>query len=483
MSIRIEDARAFALTLRTRMPFRYGIAQMVEVPHVFAQVTLAAGATRATGLAADHLPPKWFTKNPDTSPADDIAEMVAVIQHALRLARAAPPGTTVFDLWQQLYHDQRAWGDAQGYPPLLSGFGASLVERALIDAYCKATGVIFAESVRANALGIRLGDIYPDLSHKQPADYLPAQPLAHITVRHTVGLSDPLTDAEIPDSERLDDGLPQSLAACIRAYGLSHFKLKLCGEPAKDLDRLTRIVAILEDNAPADYAFTLDGNEMYQHVAPFREFWRALTANARLAPFLRRLLFVEQPLHRSVALSDEARAAFGAWPDRPPLIIDESDGPLDTLALALDCGYHGTSHKNCKGVFKGIANACLIERRRQSDPGAKLVISAEDLSNVGPVALLQDLAVVATLGIPHAERNGHHYFAGLSMAPAQTQVAVLQAHPDLYRRHEQGFPTLDIQGGQISARTVTRAPFGTGFSFDPAQFTPLDDWQSAAPGL
>ncbi|MGQ9815275.1 MAG: hypothetical protein ACUVR3_09015 [Candidatus Roseilinea sp.] len=221
---------------------------------------------------------------------------------------------------------------------------------------------------------------------------------------------------------------------------------------------------------------------MYQHVDPFHEFWRALTAHARLAPFLRRLLFVEQPLHRSAALSDEVRAAFTAWPDRPPLIIDESDGPLDTLALALDCGYHGTSHKNCKGVFKGIANACLIERRRRADPSAKRVMSAEDLSNVGPVALLQDMAVVATLGIPHAERNGHHYFAGLSMLPAQTQSAVLRAHPDLYRRHERGFPTLDIQGGQISARTVTRAPFGFGFSFDPAEFSPLDDWPNAAPG-
>ncbi|MGQ9815276.1 MAG: hypothetical protein ACUVR3_09020 [Candidatus Roseilinea sp.] len=214
MDIQIEDARAFALTLRTRMPFRYGIAQMVEVPHVFAQVTLAAGATRATGLAADHLPPKWFTKNPHTSPADDIAEMVAVIQHALRLARLAQPGKTVFDLWQQIYHDQRAWGNAQSYPPLLYGFGASLVERALIDAYYKATGVTFADAVRANALGIRLSDIYPELSHNQPSDYLPAQPLGQITVRHSVGLSDPLADAEIPDTERLDDGLPQSLAAC-----------------------------------------------------------------------------------------------------------------------------------------------------------------------------------------------------------------------------------------------------------------------------
>lgn len=40
-----------------------------------------------------------------------------------------------------------------------------------------------------------------------------------------------------------------------------------------------------------------------------------------------------------------------------------------------------------------------------------------DLVNMGRVALLQDLAVVAKLGIPHVERNGPHY----SSAPTRHQ--------------------------------------------------------------
>src|SRR5690606_2352290 len=115
------------------------------------------------------------------------------------------------------------------------------------------------------------------------------------------------------------------------------------------------------------------------------------------------------------------------WPDRPRVIIDESDGEPDTLRRALDLGYAGTSHKNCKGVFKSIANACLIAARREAT-GDDLVLSAEDLANVGPVALLQDLAVVATLGISHVERNGHHYFAGLRHLPADMQDTVLTHH-------------------------------------------------------
>ena len=82
------------------------------------------------------------------------------------------------------------------------------------------------------------------------------------------------------------------------------------------------------------------------------------------------------------------------------MIIDESDGEIDCMRRALALGYRGTSHKNCKGVIKGIANRCLIEwyRRNRSDDGPWLM-SGEDLANVGPVALLNDLAVMAVLWV------------------------------------------------------------------------------------
>jgi hypothetical protein len=63
--------------------------------------------------------------------------------------------------------------------------------------------------------------LHPSLAGTTPRDWLPATPPAEVFARHTVGLSDPLTDAEIPAGERVDDGLPQSLVACIRFYGLS----------------------------------------------------------------------------------------------------------------------------------------------------------------------------------------------------------------------------------------------------------------------
>ena len=93
------------------------------------------------------------------------------------------------------------------------------------------------------------------------------------------------------------------------------------------------------------------------------------------------------------------------------------------------------------------------------------------------MALLQDLAVVATLGIRHAERNGHHYFTGLAWLPEAVQQSVLAGHGDAYRRHELGFPTLNVAGGRVKLDSIVAAPFGVGVEFDPSRFTPLDEWR------
>jgi L-alanine-DL-glutamate epimerase-like enolase superfamily enzyme len=479
MTIAVRGTDLYLVNLRTRMPFRYGIAAMTAVPHLFVRLELDVAGRREVGVAADNLPPKWFTKDPATTFEADLAAMFAVITSACDTAQQLGPAATPFDLWRRLYAEQQRWGAAHGHPPLLAGFGASLVERAMLDAFCRATGQPFADAVRANTLGIRLGDIHPELAGSQPADLLPPRPLSSIIARHTVGLTDPLTDDGIPPDERLHDGLPQSLVAAIQAYGLTHFKIKLCGDAAADADRLRRLAALLDATAP-NYAFTLDGNEQYLALEPFQELWRALVADAALAAFLGRLIFVEQPLRRDVALSPAVSQALPAWRDAPPIIIDESDAELSSLPAALAAGYAGTSHKNCKGVFKGIANACLLAQRRRANPARHSILSGEDLTNIGPVALPQDLAVLATLGVEHAERNGHHYFAGLSMLPEDVQAALLARHGDLYERSTQGFPTVRIAHGAIATGSVVAAPFGVGIDFDPACFTSLAEWRFAS---
>jgi hypothetical protein len=449
VKLKVADTiRLYTIDLQTRMPFRYGIATLTSLPHLFLELQLEIDGKVHRGLAAENLAPKWFTKNPDTTPRQDIDEMLSVIRAACRIAEQAEPHSTVANLWRSIRNEQTRWGASEKIPPLLSNFGVTLVERAMIDAFCRATAQTFAAAVRSNAFR------FPFI----PED-LPAEPLRSLTVRHTVGLADPLTDTEIPPAEKLDDGLPQSLEACVREYGLTHFKIKIGGDVNGDVARLRSIAAVLRDQPKV--AFTLDGNESYRDVDSFRAFWSAVKDQ----PFVRAsLLFVEQPLHRDVAFN----AGLETWPDRPPVIIDESDAEYDSFHRALGCGYVGTSFKSCKGVFKGLANSWLARWWRHKH-GIPTILSAEDLTTIGPVSLMQDLAVVATLGISHVERNGHHYFRGLSMFPRDVQQQVLKHHGDLYR--DIGFPSLDINNGVISIDSIVDAPFGYACDLDLEQLT------------
>jgi hypothetical protein len=478
MSLHIHHGDVFLLDVRTRLPFKYGIATMTRTPHAFVRVQLEVDGKLAPGIAADHLPPKWFTKDPAKPVEEEIEEMLRVITHALELAvglRAPSP----FDAWRQLNDAQAGWGRRAHLPPLLTQFGTSLVERALIEAFCRAAGQSFARMLGTNQLGIRLGEIHPALAGLTPADLLPPSPRTHVLARHTVGLADPLLDADIGPAERLDDGLPQALAACIQTYGLRHFKIKLSGTVESDVERLRRLSEIIEAYAPAGYAFSLDGNEQFRTLGDFRALWDTLGRRAELRCFFAHLLFVEQPFHRDVALQPDAVGGMADWLHRPPMVIDESDGEIESLPQALRLGYAGTSHKNCKGVFKGILNACLLAQRRHEQPAGSVILSGEDLANIGPVALLQDLTVCAALGITSVERNGHHYFAGLSMFPEEVQHQILTAHGDLYRVSRAGWPTPAIREGVLSIQSLQAAPFGVGFPLRVEQFTPLEAWRQA----
>ncbi len=476
MKIQVISTDLHLHNVRLRMPFRYGIVTVTECPHLFVRVLLDVDGQRVWGIAADSLPNKWFTKDPNTTYEADIQDMLKVIGSACDIAVAGGAHDSLFALWEQLYQAQYAWAGGYGFPPLLTGFGVSLVERAVIDAFCRQQRVPFSRIVRENRMGIRLGRIHEELSGAGPADFLPPQPLRQIMVRHTVGLTDPLTDGDISAEDRVSDGLPQPLDECIRTYGLTYFKIKLWGDMARDAQRVKQVARIIGENAGSAFAFTLDGNENFKAVEPFREFWTSLTSDPSLASFLRSLIFIEQPLHRSVALNDDAMREFAAWTHRPPTIIDESDGTLTTARQAVEFGYVGTSHKNCKGIIKGIANACMLESRRRKDRSRRYELSAEDLANVGPVALMQDLCVVANLGITHAERNGHHYFKGLSMFPRAVEEEVVAAHPDTYHRHAGGFAALRIERGVLGIGSIVDHAFGVAANIDVTQFTPAEKW-------
>ena len=456
MDMRVLAADFRTVPLHMRMPFRYGIVTVQGMTHCVVRVRVEIDGREEIGCAADSLAPKWFVKNPETGIAEDVAALERIVADACALAIGCGEAASVFELWLRVHEEMHVScvRDVDGVlrPPLLLAFGASLIERALIDAVCRAREISFHDALRSDVLGFAPEMLHAELRGHTAAVLLPRAPLRSVRVRHTVGWLDALAEEQV-DRELGDDGLPRSLAACIREYGLTHFKIKVSGDPARDLARL-RDVALLLDAQRAEYFCTLDGNEQFSSFDAFRELWRTIEREPALERLRRALLFIEQPLPRAISLSAETGASLRAWGDRPAIIIDEADGETHSLRTALDLGYAGGSHKNCKGVFRGAANACLIAHRGVG------VQTGEDLTNVGPVALLQDLTVMASLGITHVERNGHHYFRGLSMMPVQVNDAVLTAHGDAYRRHADGFAVLDVRGGELAVGSMVDAPFG-----------------------
>src|SRR5207247_4385697 len=111
----------FVLRTRTRFPFRYGIASMTEVPHLFARSTVTVGGKSSFGLSSEGLPPKWFTKNPATTFEQDLPEMLEVIGHAAKLAeQIAQSPVSFFDFWHELYRQQSHWANARHVAALLA---------------------------------------------------------------------------------------------------------------------------------------------------------------------------------------------------------------------------------------------------------------------------------------------------------------------------------------------------------------------------
>ena len=112
--IEIHHLRWSERELHTRIPFKYGIATMVKVPHVWVELSATIDGERVTGQAADHLPPKWFTKDPNRGLEDEIAEMRDVLTQAGAAATGAR-GDSVHAVMHGVAQQQETWASGQGH--------------------------------------------------------------------------------------------------------------------------------------------------------------------------------------------------------------------------------------------------------------------------------------------------------------------------------------------------------------------------------
>jgi hypothetical protein len=431
LRLRVRDVDVFLRRVKTRMPFRYGKAEVTGQPYAHLRVRCEP---QVTGLSAAALPPLWFDKRHGLTHEDTIRELLRSIAIAAQVYRGAEEAGA-WNLHRSCEPEARRRGASEGMNDLTAGFGVALLDAAVVDASCRLAGRTFHQGLKEDLFG--LGSLYGAI--------VPQKPLPTIAVRHTVGLSDPISPPDV--ASPLGDGLPEALTEVVRTYQPRWFKIKLSGDLNATLDRLRRIAEVLDADA-GDYQVTLDGNEQFHDMAEVAELARKIDGRAWLENLWRRTAWIEQPVDRNESLKPEVTPSLKRIPK--PVIIDESDGTDDAVDLALAAGYRGISAKNCKGVFR-----TLHSFRRAAEKGA--LLSSEDLMNIPVVPLHQDLCVAAALGISHSERNGHHYIRAFEyFSPGERDTAIRE-FPELYRA---GRPTVRVEEGAIDVTGINAFGFG-----------------------
>jgi len=472
---RVSDVALYERPVRLRLPFRFGVVTLTAAPQLFVRVRIALPDGReAWGAGAELLVPKWFDKDLARSNEENFDQLRLAVRLArdAYLADAGP--LTAFGHFATRYRAQLEACAARGLNPLVASFGPAQLDRAVLDALCRALGISFYDAVRANLPGISSAGLAPELDGFDMDAFLGAlSPGESIAARHTVGLVDAISG----HPGQVNDGLPESLEEVVAAYGHTWFKLKVAGEIDADIARLCAIAGVL-DASGVKYRASLDGNEQYDDLAALHALWSRMNAEPKLARLVSAIEFIEQPINRKYALEKDVSALSAI----KPVIIDESDAELGSFPSARVLGYRGVSSKMCKGLYKSLLNAARCARWNAANagglsPGLRYFMSAEDLTTQAGLSVQQDLALVALLGMTHVERNGHHYVNGMAGIGEDEQGAFLAAHPDLYERSH-GAVRLRIRSGSLAIGSLGCAGFASGA---------LPDWEtmqeSPAPGL
>ena len=483
MQIALKESQLGLRNSTTRLPFRYGNVCLSSCPQAVLQVTLEVDGQLAHGYSGDCLPPGWFDKSPEKNYAQQIDDMLEISDYAQQvfLEEFTHP-TQFFPAWLAASGRIHEWAHGQNFTPLLASFGASLIERAMIDAMARAARPSFHQLVHENLLGIEPGQVHRQLGSHSINQWLPSEPTTSIFVRHTVGLADPLTAADIPVEERLDDGFPQSLEEYLAQSSICYLKVKVSNQLDNDIGRLLTIAALVEKHRGNHYSITLDGNEQYHQAGEFDHLIESIRSQSELATLLANTLVIEQPLARNIALDEKQTAGVRQLAKTIPVIIDESDGTLNSYPEAIDLGYRGVSSKNCKGTIKSLLNCGLTWLHNDQGQRTDYVMTGEDLCSVGVIPVQADLCLAATLGLTHIERNGHHYHPGLNyLSPAEQQDA-LAAHGDFYAfQHDRVVP--QVIDGQFYIGSLPCHGFGFAALPDMKSLQSPDQWQYKSLGL
>ena len=451
--IAVRDISFFERQVPFAKPFRFGAVVINAAAQAFVRVEIEVeGKSTSVGASAELMAPKWFDKRSQLTPEQTVEEL----RRSLGIARDLYLAGASFDTASGL-HASRMSAQVEAcakcdIPPLAAAYGPAEIDKAILDALLRGVGVNFFEGMAGNIAGID-ARLSPDLSDDDLAQSLArCRRLPRVAIRHTVGLDDQV------------EGGKGGVADIKENSGARYFKLKLNGSPDADTARLIRIGKELA-TLSYDYSVTLDANEQYADLTALGALVDRLGGDSALKPIAAKLLYIEQPMPRDIFRQSPlgTLAAFD-------FIIDEADDSYDAFPVARALGYRGISSKSCKGIYKSVVNA--TRAAKWSAGGEKFFITGEDLTCQAGLAVQQDLALGALIGVTHAERNGHHYVDGFGDTPAAEAQAFLAAHPDLYVSDGNNI-RLSIHDGDLVTGSLAAPGFATSVHPDWTALSPL----------
>ena len=276
---------------------------------------------------------------------------------------------------------------------------ASAFDAAIHDAFGKVHGRNVHQTYGADLMAKDLSHyLTPDFKGEYLNRYVMTKPRPRVFMYHSVGGADAVLESEL--TNRINDGLPNTLAEWIKYNNLTHIKIKLQGDELKwDIERTVNIDRVASETRPnIDWKYCVDFNERCPNIEYLLEYLRKVK---ELTPKgFARIQYIEQPTARD--LKANRQNVMHEANKLRPIVVDESLVDLESLFLAREMGYTGIALKACKGQSQAILMAAAGQKY-------KMFLCVQDLTCPG-ASLLHSVSIAAHVpGVSGVEHNSRQY--------------------------------------------------------------------------
>ncbi len=319
-------------------------------------------------------------------------------------------------------------------PKLCTLVTASASDAAIHDAFGKVHRRNVYQTYGADLMTHDLAHyLTPDFKGEYLNRYVMAQPRPRVFMYHSVGGADAVLPSEL--TNRINDGMPNTLAEWIKWNNLTHIKIKLQGDELKwDIERTVNIDRIASETRPAiDWKFCVDFNERCPNIDYLLEYLRKVK---ELTPKgFKRIQYIEQPTARD--LKANRQNLMHEANKLRPVVIDESLVDLESLLLAREMGYTGIALKACKGQSQAMLMAVAGQKY-------KMFLCVQDLTCPG-ASLIHSVSIAAHVpGVSGVEHNSRQY------VPVANQPWE-KRFPGIFKVTDGAFNTRKLNGPGIGA--------------------------------